>query len=36
MGKARLLIVEDDSDIGNMLRIYFTGLQYDVDIAPRQ
>jgi DNA-binding response OmpR family regulator len=35
MGKARLLIVEDDSDISNMLRIYFTGLQYDVDIAPR-
>lgn len=35
MGKARLLIVEDDSDIANMLRIYFTGLQYDVDIAPR-
>jgi len=35
MGKARLLIVEDDSDISNMLRIYFTGLQYEVDIAPR-
>jgi DNA-binding response OmpR family regulator len=35
MGKARLLIVEDDSDIANMLRIYFTGLQYEVDIAPR-
>jgi PleD family two-component response regulator len=35
MGKARLLIVEDDFDISNMLRIYFTGLQYDVDIAPR-
>jgi len=35
MGKARLLIVEDDYDISNMLRIYFTGLQYDVDIAPR-
>lgn len=35
MGKARLLIVEDDSDISNMLRIYFTGLQYDVDIAAR-
>jgi PleD family two-component response regulator len=35
MGKARLLIVEDDSDISNMLRIYFMGLQYDVDIAPR-
>ncbi len=35
MGKARLLIVEDDADIANMLRIYFTGHQYDVDIAPR-
>jgi len=35
MGKARLLIVEDDADIANMLRIYFTGLGYDADIAPR-
>lgn len=35
MGKARLLIVEDDTDIANMLRIYFTSHQYDVDIAPR-
>jgi DNA-binding response OmpR family regulator len=35
MGKARLLIVEDDYDISNMLRIYFTGMQFDVDIAPR-
>jgi len=35
MGKSRLLIVEDDSDISNMLRIYFTGLGYDADIAPR-
>jgi diguanylate cyclase (GGDEF)-like protein len=35
MGKARLLIVEDDFDISNMLRIYFTGQQYEVDIAPR-
>ena len=35
MGKARLLIVEDDSDIGNMLRIYFTSQGYDVDVAPR-
>ncbi len=35
MGKARLLIVEDDADIANMLRIYFTGLRYDVEIAPR-
>jgi len=35
MGKARLLIVEDDHDIANMLRIYFSGQQYEVDIAPR-
>jgi len=35
MGKARLLIVEDDHDISNMLRIYFSGQGYDVDIALR-
>jgi PleD family two-component response regulator len=35
MSKARLLIVEDDFDIANMLRIYFSGLQYEVDIALR-
>jgi DNA-binding response OmpR family regulator len=35
MSKARLLIVEDDTDISNMLRIYFSGQQYEVDIAPR-
>ena len=35
MGKARLLIVEDDTDISNMLKIYFNGLGYDVDVAPR-
>ncbi len=35
MGKARLLIVEDDLDISNMLRIYFSGLGYDVDAAIR-
>ena len=33
MGKARILIVEDDIDISNMLRIYFTGQGYDVDAA---
>jgi PleD family two-component response regulator len=33
MGKARLLLVEDDADISNMLRIYFSSLGYDVDIA---
>ena len=35
MGKSRLLIVEDDNDISNMLKIYFSGLGYDVDVAPR-
>ncbi len=35
MGNARLLVVEDDVDIANMLKIYFTGMQYDVDVAVR-
>ncbi len=35
MGKARLLIVEDDPDISNMLRIYFGGQGYDVEAAMR-
>ncbi|HEY3313215.1 MAG TPA: response regulator [Anaerolineales bacterium] len=35
MGKARLLITEDDVDISNMLKIYFSGLGYDVDTALR-
>jgi len=35
MNKARLLIVEDDNDISNMLRIYFTGLGFEVDTALR-
>ncbi len=35
MSKARLLIVEDDVDISNMLRIYFSSQGYDVDLAPR-
>jgi PleD family two-component response regulator len=35
MGKARLLVVEDDNDISNMLKIYFSGLGYDVDVALR-
>ncbi len=35
MGKARLLVVEDDVDISNMLRIYFGGMGYDVDAAMR-
>jgi PleD family two-component response regulator len=28
-------VVEDDFDISNMLRIYFGGLGYDVQVAPR-
>ena len=35
MSNSRLLVVEDDVDIANMLKIYFTGLQYDVDVANR-
>jgi DNA-binding response OmpR family regulator len=35
MGKARLLIVEDDPDISYMLRIYFTGQGFDADVAMR-
>jgi PleD family two-component response regulator len=35
MGKARLLVVEDDVDIGNMLKIYFSGMEFDVDLAVR-
>ncbi len=35
MGNPRLLVVEDDIDIANMLKIYFSGLQYDVDVANR-
>ena len=35
MSKGRILVVEDDADISNMLRIYFGGQQYEVQIAPR-
>jgi PleD family two-component response regulator len=35
MSKARLLIVEDDFDISNMLKIYFTGQGYEAEVAPR-
>ena len=35
MGKARLLVVEDDVDIGNMLKIYFSGMDFVVDVAVR-
>jgi len=35
MSKGRILVVEDDFDISNMLRIYFNGQQYEVQVAPR-
>ncbi len=35
MSKGRILVVEDDFDISNMLRIYFTGQGFDVSVAPR-
>jgi len=35
MGKARLLIVEDDPDISYMLHIYFTGQGFDAEVAMR-
>ena len=35
MNNARLLIVEDDLDISNMLKIYFSAQGYNVDIASR-
>ncbi len=35
MGKTRILVVEDDFDISNMLNIYFSGLGYEVDVAGR-
>ena len=35
MGKSRLLIVEDDTDISTMLQIFFKGLNYEVDISAR-
>lgn len=33
MGKSRILIVEDDIDISNMLKIYFKSQGYEVDTA---
>lgn len=35
MNNARLLIVEDDSDIAVMLKLYFSNKGYNVEIAPR-
>src|SRR5512137_2233074 len=35
MAKGRILVVEDDTDISNMLRIYFSSQGYDVVVTPR-
>ena len=35
MAKARILVVEDDMDISNMLKIFFSGQGYEVDVAGR-
>lgn len=35
MSKSRLLIVEDDVDITNMLTTYFSGMDFDVEVAHR-
>jgi diguanylate cyclase (GGDEF)-like protein len=35
MSKGRILIVEDDFDISNMLRIYFDSQGYETIVAPR-
>ncbi len=35
MSKGRILIVEDDFDISNMLRIYFDSQGYETMVAPR-
>jgi len=33
MIKPRILVVDDDIDLSNMLKIYFSGMDYDVDVA---
>lgn len=35
MSKPKILVVEDDFDISNMLKIYFTSQDFEVDIASR-
>jgi PleD family two-component response regulator len=35
MGKPRLLVVEDDHDISNLLKFYFSKQDYEVDIASK-
>ncbi len=35
MSKGRILVVDDEHDIANMLKIYFTGQGYDIRVAHR-
>jgi len=35
MSKGRILVVEDDSDISDLLQFYFTGYGYEVHVAAR-
>ena len=35
MSKGRILVVEDDFDISNLLRIYFDSQGYEVTVAPK-
>ncbi|WP_376792105.1 response regulator [Thermoflexus sp.] len=35
MSKGRILVVEDDPDIANLLKVYFTSLDYEVQTAAR-
>jgi DNA-binding response OmpR family regulator len=35
MSKGRILVVDDEQDIANMLKIYFTGQGYDMELAHR-
>jgi PleD family two-component response regulator len=35
MGKSRILVVEDDPDIGNMLKAYFEGQGFELTLATR-
>jgi len=35
MSEGRILVVEDDPDISNMLQLYFRSLEYEVHVAPR-
>jgi diguanylate cyclase (GGDEF)-like protein len=35
MSKGSILVVEDDFDISNMLKIYFSGQGYSVEVAPK-